>query len=239
LQESTTYHFRVVATSSAGTVKGQDRTFTTEAFPQTTITSSHLSYTAHKQGSVEFESSKPGSSFKCSLDRTDGKAVSPCGSPYLLPEHLDEGPHTFVVAAVDSAGNADPSPARWTFNPASWPPAPATSKITSPEAGRKTGSYYTLQAAWSSSSSMTGVGFQMKLPGWDAFEDVPLECVQDGEGEEVTWPLPAQAEVGHSEPVFLGSATARSSSAPGSRKRTSSSVPSSRGALGLLAPVSR
>jgi hypothetical protein len=50
-------------------------------------------------------------SFTCSLD---GAAYSPCESPTRYSD-LDPGWHTFAVRAVDSAGNADPSPAktRW------------------------------------------------------------------------------------------------------------------------------
>jgi hypothetical protein len=53
-------------------------------------------------------------SFNCSLD---GGAFSPCDSPTHYTD-LKPGWHTFAVSAVDSAGNADPTPAetRWLAN---------------------------------------------------------------------------------------------------------------------------
>ena len=53
-------------------------------------------------------------SFNCSLD---GGAFKPCDSPTHLSD-LKPGWHTFAVSAVDSAGNADPTPAetRWLAN---------------------------------------------------------------------------------------------------------------------------
>jgi hypothetical protein len=53
-------------------------------------------------------------SFNCSLD---GGAFKPCDSPTHLSD-LKPGWHTFAVSAIDSAGNADPTPAetRWLAN---------------------------------------------------------------------------------------------------------------------------
>ena len=208
LQPSTTYHYRVVATSAAGTVTGEDQTFTTEAFPETTITSPKPSYTEHGIDSVEFASSKPNSSFKCSLDRPDGKATDLCAPPYALPKDLGPGSHTFVVAATDAAGNVDSTPAKWTFNTAIYPPAPSTSKLVYPEEGKKSGSHYTLKAEWGEASpgaAVTGVSFQMKLSTWDAFKLIPAECVIDSEGELMDWPLSVEAggEAGQTELVFF------------------------------------
>lgn len=57
-----------------------------------------------------FVSSEPGSSFQCKLDK--GKFAS-CRSPRVY--RLGPGSHTFQVGARDAAGNADPSPARRSF----------------------------------------------------------------------------------------------------------------------------
>jgi RHS repeat-associated protein len=43
----------------------------------------------------------------------------------------------------------------------------------------------------------------VKLPNSDLFQTVPAECVIDGAGKQVTWPLPAKSNPGQSEPVFL------------------------------------
>jgi|GEM_PF-1669067 len=48
------------------------------------------------------------STFVC---RVDGGAAYPCDGGAAALDDLDEGDHLFAVAAVDAAGNADPSPA--------------------------------------------------------------------------------------------------------------------------------
>ncbi|HWM64929.1 MAG TPA: hypothetical protein VNP96_13190, partial [Solirubrobacterales bacterium] len=174
--------------------------------PETTITSPTPSYTSHDKSPIEFTSDETGSTFKCSLDGPEFP-TTPCTSPYSLPEDLDPGWHTFRVVATDSAGNKDPISARWTFNQDIYPPAPATSKLVYPEEGKTTASYYTLKAEWGTApegGGVTAVTFQMRLPYWDVFKDVPAECVIDGEGEQVSWPLEASGNPGHTEPVFLG-----------------------------------
>lgn len=201
LEPDTTYHYRLVAESQAGKSYGEDETFTTETAPQTTITSPTPSFTSHERWPVEFSSDKSGSSFKCSLDGS----FQACESPYVLPERL-EGWHTFEVEATDAEGNLDLTPARWKFNTSIYPPAPATSKLVYPEEGKKTASYYTLEAEWGAApegGGVTGVEFQMQLPEWEAFKNVPAECVIDGEGKQVSWPLPTSGNPGHTEPVFL------------------------------------
>lgn len=62
---------------------------------------------------IIFASTDPtGGSYSCELDRKDLKGE--CGSPLKL-KRLKPGRHRFEVAAVDPAGNADPSPAKATF----------------------------------------------------------------------------------------------------------------------------
>jgi hypothetical protein len=58
-----------------------------------------------------FSSSEPGSSFTCKLDAVD---VPSCSSPQPLGNVAD-GEHTFVVTATDAAGNADQTPASFTW----------------------------------------------------------------------------------------------------------------------------
>ena len=161
LVDGTTYHYRLVARNAAGTATGADQVLATVDLPETTITSSRPSYTSHEEAPIEFESSQPGSTFKCGLDEGETPTKT-CTSPYTLPEKLEEGWHTFVVAAVNSEGRTDPTPAKYVLNPAIYPPAPTTSKLTTPEegrvsAGRKftsnefpagSSGYFTLKAAW-------------------------------------------------------------------------------------------
>lgn len=56
-------------------------------------------------------SSEPGATFRCALDRRPFRA---CKSPLKL-KRLKRGKHTLRVAAVDAAGNVDPTPATWKF----------------------------------------------------------------------------------------------------------------------------
>jgi Ca2+-binding RTX toxin-like protein len=66
-----------------------------------------------KKAKFSFGSSEAGGTFTCQVDK---KPASPCTSPFKLKtKKLDPGKHTFAVAAVDAAGNADPTPATLKF----------------------------------------------------------------------------------------------------------------------------
>jgi len=170
------------------------------ALPNTTITSPAPTYTDGRPPAVEFASSKSGSTFKCSFD---GAVEQTCSSPYEIPGHVEQGTHTLTITAGAQSG-LDPTPAKWTFNTGEYPPALATSKLVYPEAGKKSAGYYTLEAEWGSPppgvGRVTGVTFQMKTG--KVFFDVPAECVINGKGQKVSWPLPVTSNSGHTEPVF-------------------------------------
>ena len=89
--------------------------------PDTTITSSPASSTTSTSASFGFSSTVSGSSFKCSLD---GATAATCSSPQSYSS-LATGTHTFTVAATDSSGNTDPTPASysWTITSSSPPPS--------------------------------------------------------------------------------------------------------------------
>jgi len=212
LTQGATYHYRVVATNAAGTVPGSDKVFTTLNPPETTITSATPTYTNREESSVEFKSNQAGSTFKCGVD--EATPTKPCTSPYVLPEHLEDGWHSFVVAATNSGGTADATPAKWTFNTGSYPtiedpkePEAFFAKLASPEDGKMTGSYFKLKAEWGGKEPVGGgvsaVTFQMQLPKWEVFKAVPTKCVTDKKGNAVAWPLIATGNPGHTEPIFL------------------------------------
>jgi hypothetical protein len=134
LAPSTTYHYLVDASSSAGTAEGDDATFTTTASPSggggssaggggstdttppdTTITRGPKRKTSKTSARFRFRSSEPGSSFRCRLDR---KPFAACSSPKRYT-HLKPGRHRFRVFAADSAGNRDPSAVvyKWKVTP--------------------------------------------------------------------------------------------------------------------------
>jgi len=62
------------------------------------------------KAAFSFTSTKPGSSFRCRLDKAKFKR---CGSPFRVSAKA--GRHTFEVYAVDSAGNPDATPAKRSF----------------------------------------------------------------------------------------------------------------------------
>jgi RHS repeat-associated protein len=208
LKEASTYHFRVKATSEAGTVYGADKTFTTPDAPETTITSPQPTYTARELSSVAFSSDQSGSTFKCALDEGE-KPTKVCSSPYAIPSTLKDGWHTLVVVAINAAGVEDPTPAKYTFNPAIYPPAPTTSKLVSPEEGEKTSSYFTLKAQWGAppeGGGVTGVTFQVKPDHAKTFETIPTKYVVDSKGNQVSWPLPVTSNPGETESVYFDAA---------------------------------
>jgi hypothetical protein len=57
-----------------------------------------------------FSANEAGASFQCSLD---GDAFAACTSPATVK--VGKGGHTFAVAATDAAGNADGSPATFSW----------------------------------------------------------------------------------------------------------------------------
>lgn len=68
-------------------------------------------YTGPKHSRFAFESSEPGSTFQCSLDKA---SFRDCKSPKDY-RNLDKGKHVFRVVATDAAGNADATPATLKF----------------------------------------------------------------------------------------------------------------------------
>ncbi len=184
-----------------------ERSFTLIDTPETTITSLMPSYTSGDKSPITFSSEESGVTYKCTFKNPEISAT-PCTSPYALPAGMGSGWHTFTVTATDKDGHVDPTPASYTFNLDIYPPAPSTSKLTSPEEGKKTVSYYTLKAQWGnppSGGGVSGVTFQMKLDSfsWKEFRTIPAECVIDGQGKQVKWPLAATSNPGQTEPVFL------------------------------------
>ncbi len=80
------------------------------AAPDTTITMAPGPIVNVANARLEFTASEPGT-FRC---RLDGGAAVDCTSPRSLTG-LTDGAHTFEVAAVDSSGNQDPTPALHTW----------------------------------------------------------------------------------------------------------------------------
>lgn len=111
-----------------------------------------------------------------------------------------------MVAAKDSEGTEDATPAKWTFNTAHYPAAPSTSKMSSPSDGQTDSHYFTLEAEWGSApegGGVSGVTFQVKREYGKEYETIPSKYVTTRTGEPITWPLPVSANPGHTEPVYF------------------------------------
>ena len=91
--------------------------------PQTSIGSGPEGPTAQRDVSFTFESSKPGSNFRCTLDGPGGAAGTEtgCSSPASYGG-LADGTYTFAVRAIDAEGNADPEAAMRSFTVDTTPP---------------------------------------------------------------------------------------------------------------------
>ncbi len=81
--------------------------------PETTITVAPAATTTSTSAGFEFTATEP-ATFACSLN---GAAFSNCATPQNYTG-LAIGPHTFLVRAIDAAGNFDTTPAghSWTIN---------------------------------------------------------------------------------------------------------------------------
>jgi N-acetylneuraminic acid mutarotase len=110
--------FQVRAVDAAGNTDSTPAGFTwvVDAVPpDTTITANPPNPAASANASFSFTGSDPGGSgvagFECKLD---GGVFSACASPKTYTG-LSDGSHTFLVRAIDAAGNADSTPANFTW----------------------------------------------------------------------------------------------------------------------------
>ena len=108
--------FYVYATDATGNadVSPASYTWTVDTTaPNTTIESTTPSITPTNSTSmgVIFSSNEGSSTFQCKLDSA---SYTPCTSPVNFTS-LSDGSHTFYVYATDAAGNADVSPASYTW----------------------------------------------------------------------------------------------------------------------------
>ncbi len=129
------HSFHVYAIDASGTADPTpaDYTWTIEAPvpPDTTITSAPPASTTEADATFSFSASPPTATFKCSLDDA---AYAACSSP-ITYARLSAGSHTFRVEAIAPSGDADPTPASftWTIVPPVLPP-PETTITAAPPA---------------------------------------------------------------------------------------------------------
>ncbi|HYU60528.1 MAG TPA: Ig-like domain-containing protein [Solirubrobacterales bacterium] len=108
------YHLiEVRATDAAGNrdPDGALRIFRVDTDPpETSAISGPSGRTTDRTPTFEFESDEQDVAFQCSLD---GEPLAPCTSP--VTRNVGKGKHSFVVVAVDAAGNEDGTPVEFRF----------------------------------------------------------------------------------------------------------------------------
>lgn len=84
--------------------------------PDTILLAPGPAATRDQSRTIAFTSDDASASFRCALD---GATPTPCSSPFTTAA-LADGAHTLAIAAVDPAGNVDPTPAedRWRIDTA-------------------------------------------------------------------------------------------------------------------------
>jgi hypothetical protein len=110
----------IQAVDPAGNVdtQAQPIMWTVDTTPPDTVLADPGDIVGESTPVFKFTSSEMGSSFQCSLD---GAPFAACVSPdVVFVPH--SGPHNFSVRAVDAAGNADPTPATYSWTSDLTPP---------------------------------------------------------------------------------------------------------------------
>ncbi|MBE2320240.1 hypothetical protein DVA67_030010 [Solirubrobacter sp. CPCC 204708] len=142
-------------------------TATAAPTPETTITSGPSGPTNRADASFTFTATVPGATFECRLDTPAGAGTfSPCTSPRSYATNVD-GDYTFVVRAVDAAGNPDPTPATRTFT-VQTTPSDTQPPTTPGQLGYGTRSQTSVQIEWEASTDSVGVA------GYRVFRDSTL-----------------------------------------------------------------
>jgi hypothetical protein len=141
-----------------GTTYAASASFTLDATPPTLTPSitagpANGSTVASTSATFSFTDSESGVTLQCQLD---GAAFAACSSPKAYTG-LGQGAHTFVVRAVDAAGNPSPTAFRgWTVDTVG-PPKPT---IVGPNNNNPSSS-----ASFQITDSESGVAFQCSLDG--------------------------------------------------------------------------
>jgi hypothetical protein len=141
---SHTFAVRAISLGNPGLPTTYSWTVDTVA-PQTTVVAGPPAQSTSSTAGFTFTSSELGSTFACSLDAA---GFTPCASPKSYAG-LGDGQHVFRVQAVDAAGNADGSPAVYTWQIAGV--GPPTVDLTPPanvSRLRRTVGYGRLQLRW-------------------------------------------------------------------------------------------
>jgi hypothetical protein len=122
--------------------------------PPTTLGATPADPSGSVSASFTFSSADGGATFEC---RLDGSSWAACSPPAAYPA-LDEGPHTFDVRARDAVGNADATPASFTWTVDLTPPDTQLGSVPPDPSGSATASFVFTSADGSAS-------FECRLDG--------------------------------------------------------------------------
>jgi hypothetical protein len=103
------HSFEVAATDQAGNTGHRSTSFSVDTVAPSVVLTGPPSPSANRSPSFAFAASEP-ATFTCTVD---GQS-QPCGSPFVVPAPLADGPHSFQVTAVDQAGNNGQATASFT-----------------------------------------------------------------------------------------------------------------------------
>jgi hypothetical protein len=177
------YEFEIRAIDAAGNVQAEatsfawtvDNSLIDTTPPETTIVSRPPDPTTSPAASFTYASNEPGSSFECKLD---GGFFGTCPSTGIAYTGLTEGAHTFQVRAKDASGNADPTPAGYSFQVVLSGPSPPLGGTPLPAPKRKAA-----KAAPNTTIAKQGTRFHDRTPTFRFSSDkggASFQCRLDG-----------------------------------------------------------
>ncbi|MEW6775200.1 MAG: hypothetical protein AB1405_02830 [Bdellovibrionota bacterium] len=149
--------FQVRAKDAAGNTDLTPASYTwtiDTAAPDTAIDSNPLNPSNDPTGDFTFSSPDGTATFECQVD---GGGFTVCTSPFATAS-LPDGSHTFDVQAVDTAGNADPTPASYTWEVDTAAPDTAIDSSPSDPSNDPTGDF-------TFSSPEVGATFECQVDG--------------------------------------------------------------------------
>jgi hypothetical protein len=153
-----THTFAVRAIDAAGNIDqtpGQATWTVDTVAPDTAMGTKPATPTKATSATFEFSSPDATATFECKLDEG---GFAPCRSPHAYAGPLAERSHTFLVRAIDAAGNVDASPASATWTVDTTPPETTIGS-------RPADPTNATQASFSFSRNETGGGFVCTLDG--------------------------------------------------------------------------
>ncbi len=175
--ESTTYSWEVIAPTG-------------DTPPDTFLTTNTPELNNANSATFAFSSNESGVIFS---GRIDGEAFTEITGPHTV-DGLDDGAHTFEVSAIDPSGNADPTPASFTWTVDTTPPDTALNSAPQSPTNQ-------LSATFEFTATEPNSAFEGRLNG-EPFQIVPTPLTIDSirEGQN-TFDVRAVDQAGNPDPM--------------------------------------